>query len=201
MKKKTVALLLALTLVVGVVAGGTIAWLIDQTAAVTNTFTVGDVGVTLVESVATNNEAEFQMIPGKQYKKDPVVEVIGNVDSYLFVRFEELNEPSKYLTYTSTLNADNGWTQSDGNTIPTNVWYRKVGADDAKRSWNLLDGDKVTVKENVVKNGTATTGFVDMPKATDAKPVLKYQAAVVQADGSADAAAAWAKLPTAFTNP
>lgn len=31
MKKKTVALLLALTLVLGVVAGGTIAWLTDTT--------------------------------------------------------------------------------------------------------------------------------------------------------------------------
>ena len=41
MKKKTLALVLALTLLVAGVVGGTLAWLTDQTAEVKNTFTVG----------------------------------------------------------------------------------------------------------------------------------------------------------------
>ena len=39
MKKKTVALLLSLVLVFGVVAGGTLAWLTQKTDSVVNTFT------------------------------------------------------------------------------------------------------------------------------------------------------------------
>ena len=45
MKKKTLALVLALTLLVAGVVGGTLAWLTDQTAEVKNTFTVGDINI------------------------------------------------------------------------------------------------------------------------------------------------------------
>ena len=79
MKKKTVALLLALTLVVGVVAGGTIAWLVDKTGTVTNTFTVGDVNVELTETGINNDgEKNFQLIPGTSYEKDPEVTIKAN---------------------------------------------------------------------------------------------------------------------------
>ena len=66
MKKKTVALLLALTLVLGVVAGGTIAWLTDTTTPVKNTFTTSDITVNLEETKGTNitDGKSFQMVPG-----------------------------------------------------------------------------------------------------------------------------------------
>ena len=44
---KTLALLLALVLVLGVAAGGTIAWLVAQSDTVTNTFTYGDINIAL----------------------------------------------------------------------------------------------------------------------------------------------------------
>ena len=196
MKKKTVALLLALTLAVGVVAGGTVAWLLDKTDTVTNTFTVGDVGVTLTETVATDNKAEFQMIPGTSYEKDPKVTVEANsVDCYLFVRFDEVNNPGTYLTYKSTLKGPD-WTLLEGvkdkNGDHVNVWYRTVGATDETKSWDLLEkldasddehNYTVKVKDTVVKAGTNTDGTqnVAMPAST-AQPVLKYQAAAVQQD-------------------
>ena len=40
MKKKTVALLLACVMALGVAIGGTMAWLVDSTGEVENTFTV-----------------------------------------------------------------------------------------------------------------------------------------------------------------
>ena len=47
MKKRTLGLLLALVLALGCVAGGTLAYLTDQTDTITNTFTVGHVKIDL----------------------------------------------------------------------------------------------------------------------------------------------------------
>lgn len=195
MKKKTVALLLALTLVVGVVAGGTIAWLVDQTGTVTNTFTVGDVNVELTETGIDNKgEKSFQLIPGTSYAKDPKVTIKANsVACYLFVRFDEVNDPENYLDYISTLTT-NGWTKltgakdTEGNDV--NVWYRDVGSDTNDQSWELLakldaetSNNTVKVKETVVKAGTDTTNTknVAMPAAEN-QPQLVYRAAAVQKD-------------------
>lgn len=50
MKKRTLALLVALVLVVGCIIGGTLAWLTAKTDAVVNTFTTSDIDVTLTET-------------------------------------------------------------------------------------------------------------------------------------------------------
>ena len=175
MKKRTVALLLALTLVLGVAAGGTIAWLFDKTDAITNTFTVGDIGVSLTES-----EETYQLIPGKHYTKNPTVTVTNDFDCYLFVKFVKTNNPDTYLTYESMLTEAEGWTRGNTtNGIPSDVWFRTVGASDENKTWNLIKDNSVDVKDNIVKAGTATDGYIDMP--TNA-PELTYQAAAVQVE-------------------
>lgn len=205
MKKKTVALLLALTLVVGVVAGGTIAWLVDKTGTVTNTFTVGDVNVELTETDINNDgEKTFQLIPGTSYAKDPKVTIKANsVACYLFVRFDEVNNPENYLEYVSTLTTTNGWTKlagaKDTEGKDVNVWYREVSSSTTQdQSWELLakldaatSNNTVKVRENVVKRGTTTTGTtnVAMPDS-DKQPQLVYQAAAVQKD-NLTVSAAW----------
>lgn len=147
MKKKSLILVLALALIVATVAGGTLAWLMDVTDPVTNTFTVGDIDITLDES---EDNWSKQVIPGYTYEKDPVVTVSANsVDCYLFVKFEEVNNPADYFDYESTLTAANGWTKLDGT---DNVWYRVVKNDDAVKSWNLLKDNTITVNgEKVTK--------------------------------------------------
>lgn len=199
MKKKTVALLLALALVFGGAVGGTIAWLTDSTDEVKNTFTTAGIDITLTETwnTDTNSDGETdawqaQLVPGKEYSKNPVVSVDGtvtDVDIYLFVKFEEKNTPSAYLTYTSTLTAANGWTQGEGtgegkNGLPANVWYREVETTDSVKAWHLLEGDKVTVK----------TEFT-MPAAS-ATPELVYTAYAIQKDGFETVADAWAEIST-----
>ena len=165
--KRSVALLVAIALLIGCAAGGTMAWLMDETDAVTNTFVAGDITITLKESplnndgtygtAAENVTNQYAMIPGKEYKKNPVVTVeAGSEDCWLFVKFEELNNPSTYLTYTSTLTETNDWTQGTG-TIPSNVWYRKVMSDDPVKQWALLSDNKITVKgDAVTKENMAT---------------------------------------------
>lgn len=187
-KKALLALVCAAALVFGSVFA-TYAYLTDS-KSVTNTFTVGNVGITLTETWNTdaNNDGtaeswSAQLIPGKEHAKNPVVAVDRDqtsVDIYLFVKFEENNNPSKYLTYTSNLTAANGWTLVKDE---DNVWYRVVGAKDTAPSWHLLKDDKVTVKSTLTKE--------DMPTTT---PELKYTAYAIQKDGFGTAELAWAEL-------
>ena len=67
MKKKGLALILALTLLtVGIVAG-TLAWLTAKSDTVTNTFTTSDIKVELKETTGT----EYKMIPGYRNRNHP----------------------------------------------------------------------------------------------------------------------------------
>lgn len=192
MKKRTLTLVIAVMLVAVCAVGGTLAWLMDTTDTVTNTFTTGDVDITLTETPNTdsnndgeNDKWEAQLIPGKEYDKDPTVSIVRpdtDVDCYLFVKFEENNSPAEYLDYVSTLTTANGWTKGDGTNIPSNVWYRTVGKDDTTISWELLVGNKVTVKGTLKKE--------DMPTAA---PELVYTAYAVQVD-NLTAAEAWDEI-------
>ena len=67
MKKKTLALLAALVLVIGCIIGGTLAWLTAKSDVVTNTFTTSDITVELKETTGT----QYKMIPGYAIRKDP----------------------------------------------------------------------------------------------------------------------------------
>ncbi len=191
--KKTVVLVTALALVFCFAIGGTLAWLKDQTGPVQNTFTAGDVDITLTETwnTDTNNDGvndswEAQMIPGNSYTKDPVVTVNDEttVDCYLFVKFEETGSAGTYLTYTSTLTSANGWTQGDGTNIPANVWYRTVLKSDTVKSWKLLANDSITVNAETVTKA-------NMALASQAK--LTYTAYAVQKD-NLTVTEAWAKV-------
>ena len=189
LRMKRVLLTASLMVLVAVVSiGGTIAWLQDGTETITNTFAPTGIGITLKETV----ENEFDLIPSKEYKKDPVVTVVGsdkNVDIYLFVKFEEIaptgKTPKDYLNYTSTLTTANAWTQGDGTNIPTDVWYRTVSASESATSWNLLVDDKVTVKDTLTKT--------DMPvNADDVK--LQYTAYAIQTAGFDTPEEAWEEV-------
>ena len=97
--KKTLTVLLALVLVIAMSVAGTMAYL-TSTDSVTNTFTVGNVKITLDEAkaseygVADNTVArvqknEYKLIPGHSYTKDPTIHVDANSeDCYLFVKVE-----------------------------------------------------------------------------------------------------------------
>lgn len=197
MKKKTVAFVLAMVLVFAVTVGVTVAYLTDKTDTIENTFTVGKVEIDLKETFNTDTDGngendawKMQLIPGTSAKKDPTVTVKANSEKcYLFVKFEEKNSPTTYLTYTSTLTEANGWTKGDGADIPENVWYRVVDKAPTNTSFVLLqadDNDKmVTVKDSVTN-----TNMADAAKAE-----LVYTAYACQYEGfENDAAGAWAEV-------
>lgn len=200
MKTKTIAMIMAMTMILVGLISGTLAWLTDSTDSVNNTFTTADIEVTLTETFNTdsNNDGktdkwQAQMIPGFSYTKDPVVTVSAeSVDCFLFVKFEEKESASTYLTYTSTLTAANGWTQGDGTNIPIDVWYRRVMANDATKTWHLLANDKITV------NGDAVTAD-NMSAAVKAELVYTAYATQLYKESGVefDAKDAWAKVKPA----
>lgn len=175
MKKKTLALVLALTLLVAGVVGGTLAWLTDQTAEVKNTFTVGDINIGLTETTA-----DYKMVPGNTIAKDPTVTVKANSEAcWLFVKVTESENLDTFITYAIA----EGWTA-----LPdvNGVYYREVPASAADQTFSVLTDDAVTVKSDVTRTMLETA-------KTDA-PTLTFQAYAIQKDHFATAAAAWAEV-------
>ena len=171
MKKKTLALVLALTLLVAGVVGGTLA---DQTAEVKNTFTVGDINIGLTETTT-----DYKMVPGNTIAKDPTVTVKANSEAcWLFVKVTESTDLKDFITYAIA----EGWTALPG---VDGVYYREVPASAADQTFSVLAGDAVTVKIDV------TRAMLETAK-TDA-PTLTFKAYAIQRDHFATADAAWAE--------
>lgn len=141
MKKKTLALFLALALVLVGIIGGTMAWLTDTTDEVVNTFTDSDIDITLAETTGE----DYKMVPGYTISKDPKVTVeTGSEKCYLFVKLEESTNFDSFLTYEIA----DGWTALDG---VDNVYYRTVDTADMGTAYSVLKDDQVTVKGEVTK--------------------------------------------------
>lgn len=175
MKKKTLALVLALTLLVAGVVGGTLAWLTDRTAEVKNTFTVGDINIGLTETTA-----DYKMVPGNTIAKDPTVTVKANSEAcWLFVKVTESTDLKDFITYAIA----EGWTALPG---VDGVYYREVPASAADQTFSVLAGDAVTVKSDVTKEMLTAKDF--------ANPTLTFKAYAIQKAHFDTPAAAWAEV-------
>lgn len=177
------AMFCAVVLVAGSIAG-TIAYLTD-TKTVTNTFTVGDIKITLDESPVDANGKKtagdrvtsgnsYKLIPGKEYDKDPIVTVEANSEKcYLFVKVENgisaiednSNKIAKQIT------TDNSWTQ-----LEEGVYYKVVNTSASDQEFTVFSTFKLA-------------GTADVDSYKDAKIVVTAYA--IQFDGFADASAAW----------
>ena len=175
MKKKSLALVLALTLLVVCVVAGTLAWLTAKSDTVVNTFTASDIEVKLEETKGTTvtGGKEFKMIPGYELEKDPKAWVVaGSEDCYLFVKLDWANN-----TYTSgeTTKSYLDWAIADGWTLvpgETNVYYRTVTSaqmssdDGATNAYPILAGNKVTVSGDITKEQMNAFTDATLPKLT-----------------------------------
>ena len=176
--KKTLITILATVLVCCCVAGGTLAWLMDSTKTVTNTFTVGNVDIELKETDAGGNilnatetaqNASFKMVPGNTIKKDPKITVKANSEaSWLFVKVEESSTLDTYITWVIA----DGWTE-----LESGVYYRDAAATtnaDAEPI-SILKGDSVTVN-----NGVTKAQMDALNEAGATQPTLSFTAYAVQ---------------------
>lgn len=190
MRTKTKALVLALCAVLLVVATVfvTMAYLTSTTEVVTNTFTVGNVKITLDEedvdtdtntddNVTVNNEVRdlangYKLIPGKTYDKDPTVHVDATSENcYLFVKVE--NNISDIEAEKNNIEAQmkaNGWTCIDE---VNNIWAHK---DIAKASDDVVVFEYFTVNDSI--DNKILAGYQDK--------TIVVTAYAVQADGFED---------------
>lgn len=199
---KAFALMLALVLVMGCAIGGTLAWLVATTDPVVNTFTVGDINITLNEhKLKDNNTLDttadpvkentgYKIVPGGSSPKDPKVTVLANSEKcYLFIHIEETNNEMDVNGVTENLvnyTLASGWSSVSGH---GGFYYRVVDAATANTPFDVFKDNTVTYNENIVK-GQVTT---------DNKPVIKITAAAIQFENIADVATAFSKLPSTFT--
>ncbi|MBQ2960402.1 MAG: hypothetical protein IJE09_04175 [Oscillospiraceae bacterium] len=143
--KKTLMIMLALVLVIAMSVTGTLAYLTGFDA-VTNTFTVGKVNITLDETdvdvygVKDGNtrvkKNEYKLIPGREYVKDPVVHFQPNSEkSYLFIKVENGIKDIVSGVPIETQIANNNWEKhteildADGN-VTAVVYYQVADASD-----------------------------------------------------------------------
>ena len=187
---KLVVAMLAVTLLIGCAIGGTVAWLTAKTEAVVNTFTYGDINITLDETTGS----DYKIIPGVNIEKDPKVTVKANSEAcWLFVKVEE---EGTFVANKVTYSIADGWTKGDGTKIPANVYYREVNAVTTDTSFYILAGD-TTYRNGVVKVSENLTK-TEVNSITT-QPTLTFTAYAVQKDGIDTAADAWAKVSTSTT--
>ena len=184
---KLVVAMLAVTLLIGCAIGGTVAWLTAKTDPVVNTFTYGDINITLAETTGSS----YKIIPGVDIAKDPKVTVKANSEAcWLFVKVEKAGT---FVDGKVTYSIADGWTKGDGTNIPENVYYREVPAAAADTIFDVIQGNKIIVSSDLTK------AEINNLAEANKTPTLTFTAYAVQKDGIADAATAWAKVPTTTT--
>ena len=212
MKTKSKALLLTLCAVLLVAASvmGTMAYL-TSTDKVENTFTVGKVAIKLDEAKANNDGSlvegaarvkanEYKLLPGHTYNKDPMVTVLsGSEASYIKMTVTFSKAGALDAIFAST-GADltsifNGYDSANwiykgntkdatANTRTYEFWYKEtVGAPTADVALDALF-DSITIPGEITQAQLET--IKDM--------TITVTAYAIQADGFANADAAWAKF-------
>lgn len=200
MKARSKALLLTLcaVLLVAALVLGTMAYLTSQ-AEVTNTFSVGQVKITMDEAkvdkygvaltdaaAGRGNTNKYILMPGHTYIKDPTVHVDKvSEDSYIFVKVENgisaleaATGEGGYKTIADQIIA-NGWTALAG---VDNVYYREYTKDTTKNS-DL----KVFESFKIADEANKTDGWGNALAETK----VTVTAYAVQKDGFDSVSAAW----------
>ncbi len=188
--KKTMLMAIAATLVTSGVASGTLAWLIDRTPEVTNTFTYGDINITLeetdnnVDQDGNPNTNEYNMTPGSVISKDPRVTVLANSeDSWVFVKLVKSDNFDDFMSFEIA----EGWTALAG---VDGVYYRQ--ADNAEQDvvYPVLKDNKVNVSIDVTKemlNNLDADGVANYPQLIISAYAIQRDDAIADLNNAASA--------------
>lgn len=213
MKKKLLVALAAFACVVAIVAISvlsTIAYF-TSSAVLSNTFTIGNVGITLTESKVTEEGIEqegttttgntYRLIPGTTYVKDPVITVTkGSEESYLFVMIrndiasieiaaDDTNAENETETIEEQMLA-NGW--KPYTTVSTGKVYiycatTQIADGETKLDAQGVGGAKVTTDVNVpVFQNFTITADAKIDKETFNAATIMVRAFAVQTQGFED---------------
>lgn len=195
MKKTSKALLLMLCAVLLVAASvlGTMAYL-TSTDTVTNTFTVGNVKITLDEqdvddstpNADRDQDNSYKLLPGHTYTKDPIIHVDANSeDCYLFVKVVNEIAAIEGTPTVATQMAAKDWKVVDAE---KGIYVYATGTD-AKTAVSAnaniavfdnftIDGTKVV---NVPTGGTTPNGKLNIAEYNN--KTITVTAYAIQKDG------------------
>ena len=177
MSGKALAVLVAVVLLIGCAVGGTVAWLVAKGGTITNTFTVGNIKVSLYETSGT-----YHIVPGVDIAKNPRARVeADSEDCYLFVKVDEKDWPRFTEQDGTTRKVDyklaNGWIK-----LENGVYYREVNKSEANQDFQILKDNQVTVSKNLTKG--------ELNKVST-NPKLTFTVYAVQKEGVQNVSEAW----------
>lgn len=157
-KKLITAASIALAACVAI--GGTIAYLTDN-ASVKNTFTVGNVNISLQETEGESqaDSRQFSVAPGQTTPKDPKVWVeSGSEKAYLFVKVENTTKTATTDPAITYAIANNGWTELAES---SGVYYRVVETTQQgdNNAFSVFEQDKVTASADI-RSGETIEGDI-----------------------------------------
>lgn len=200
-KKKTLLVAVALVLVCVMSIMGTVAYMKNNTGAVTNTFIVSGGGklatnLTLDESeavqaangsytlvTATRVSANtYNVMPGMEIDKDPTITITGKTEAPAYLFFEVVNPlDTEVYTYSFT-----GWTELSGVTgymggkvyVYGDANGTIITNENVAASYKILTDDKITVEDDAD----------DLKLSTDASAptTMTFYAYLAQANVGAD---------------
>lgn len=168
--KKIIVTLLAIVLLIGCTIGGTLAWLTATSGTVTNTFTVGDINITLQEyPFKTDSTTEldesatpvqsidtYKVVPGGEQPKKPFVTVKAKSENcYVYVNV--VNNLTIDKTLVVNYDTPANWTQiatqtaADG-TVSTLYRYNSIMNYSENDSEPLVVFTKVTYSNSIQKD-------------------------------------------------
>ena len=164
--KKLVIAVVALSVAMCCMIGGTLAWLISTPDPVVNTFTVGGLEITLDEAPVDANGKKtsgtrvkanvYHLLPNGEYDKDPTVHVAANNEKcYVFVKIE--NGLKNIIVGTSIEDQilAKGWTK-----LEDGVYYQVVNAATSVTDLVVFESFKITSDINKTDLATYKTAEI-----------------------------------------
>lgn len=148
---KALVMILVLVLVSGISVGATLAWLVDDTNVVTNTFTVGDINIDLTETTGTT----YTIVPGGENDKNPTLTVqAASEKCYVYVSItNDIVLGSKTVATTDMVTGDWVLVGQSGN----EKVYRYIGS---KSDDSVVDAASANVEIPVFTKVSYDDGIV-----------------------------------------
>lgn len=218
--KKMIIAVLSICLVAAIAIGGTIAFLFDK-QEVTNTFTVGNLDITLTEPNWNDETDGKDLMPGDTEVKDPTITEVAN-DSYMRVKMSVVDADGNLITdgdrlalVLETVRFDSTYTDAEniGTALVEGSKYSRADLADVPAVNPAFTVDSTRTEANtgvyfynyntVLAQGSKAVLFTNIVIPTDwtqtelqkvgsYKLVLEAQA--IQTDGFANAAEAFTAL-------
>lgn len=153
---KLLVIALAVVTLFSAVTIGTLAYLMKKTNSITNTFTMGDITLTLTEDGATGNAKTWNVIPGETVTKKATVGVTTKSDdAWVFIKVDTENLENVTADadqYGAAWSMNEEWTALIGEGVDAGVFYKKFTKGDSEQTLDVLKDNQLTISNKGIDN-------------------------------------------------